>query len=166
MYQGDALTVSRPLRRYLGTCANAREHNKIREGLYRRLKLYFSRFKNALCPMPEKTGDAVETHGFLSDEIEGFRTIVSTTTPYKEWFDFAQELNLFGFHYHNGRTHSINDTQQMTITALFIRSHRRFKRNGSCGTRMIADEEGGDGHLLRVVLIECVRPYGSGTEEI
>jgi len=34
--------------------------------------------------MPEKQATPFETHGFLSDEIEGFRTIVSTTTPYKE----------------------------------------------------------------------------------
>ena len=68
-----------------------------------------------------------ETHGFLSDEIEGFRTIVRTKTPYKQWFGFAQELNLFGSVAIRAHTFDQRDTRQLTISALFIRSHQSLQ---------------------------------------
>ncbi len=68
-----------------------------------------------------------ETHGFFSDEIENFRAIVRTKSPYKEWFDFAQELNLFGSVAIRAYKFDQNDTQRMTISALFIRSHQSLQ---------------------------------------
>jgi hypothetical protein len=68
-----------------------------------------------------------ETHGFLSDEIEGFRTVVRTRAPYKQWFDFAQELNLFGSEAIRAHTFDQADTQRMAISALFIRSHQSLQ---------------------------------------
>jgi Family of unknown function (DUF5677) len=81
-----------------------------------------------------------ETYGFLSDEIDGFRTIIKTQSPYKEWFDFAQELNLFGSE--AIREHKFNqaDTQQMTVTALFIRSHQSFQAAMILGERGMIGE--------------------------
>ena len=68
-----------------------------------------------------------ETHGFLSDEIEGFRTVIRTRAPYQQWFDFAQELNLFGSQAIRAHTFDQTDTQRMTISALFIRSHQSLQ---------------------------------------
>ena len=77
--------------------------------------------------MWEKPMTPFETHGFLSDEIENFRAIVRTKSPFKEWFDFAQELNIFGSVAIRAHTFDQNDTQQMTISALFIRSHQSLQ---------------------------------------
>jgi hypothetical protein len=77
--------------------------------------------------MQTKQATPFETHGFLSDEIESFRKIVRTKKPYKEWFDFAQELNLFGSEAIRAHTFDQNDTQRMTISALFIRSHQSLQ---------------------------------------
>ena len=74
--------------------------------------------------MREKPATPFETHGYLSDEIDGFRTVVRTRAPYKEWFDFAQELNLFGSIAIRAFTFDQTNTQRMTISALFIRSHQ------------------------------------------
>ena len=92
-----------------------------------RLKAYCSRVKCALCPTREKQMSPFETHGFFSDEIENFRAIVRTKSPYKEWFDFAQELNLFGSVAIRAYKFDQNDTQRMTISALFIRSHQSLQ---------------------------------------
>jgi hypothetical protein len=92
-----------------------------------RLKAYCSRVNYALCPTRKQQMTRFETHGFLSDEIEGFRTVVRTKTPYKDWFDFAQELNLFGSVAIRTHTFDERDTQQMTISALFIRSHQSLQ---------------------------------------
>jgi Family of unknown function (DUF5677) len=92
--------------------------------LVARFKIYCLRVKNALCPTRVEKATPFETHGFLSDEIEGFRAVVRTRAPYKEWFDFAQELNLFGSVAIRAHTFDQTDTQRMTISALFIRSHQ------------------------------------------
>src|SRR3984893_11641650 len=92
-----------------------------------RVRIYCSRVKERLCPMQEKPATPFETHGYLSDEIDGFRTIIRTQTPYKEWFEFAQELNLFGSKAIRAHTFDQSDTRQMTITALFIRSHQSLQ---------------------------------------
>jgi hypothetical protein len=92
-----------------------------------RLKAYCSRIKDALCPTRASQATPFETHGFLSDEINRFRTVVRTTTPYKQWFDFAQELNLFGSEAIRAHRFDQNDTQTMTISALFIRSHQSLQ---------------------------------------
>jgi uncharacterized protein DUF5677 len=77
--------------------------------------------------MRAKQATPFETHGFLSDEIESFRKIVRTREPFKEWFGFAQELNLFGSEAIRAHTFDQNDTQRMTISALFIRSHQSLQ---------------------------------------
>jgi hypothetical protein len=92
--------------------------------LIARLKAYCSRIMGALCPTRVSQVTPFETHGFLSDEINRFRKVVRTTTPYKQWFDFAQELNLFGSEVIRAHKFDQNDTQTMTISALFIRSHQ------------------------------------------
>ena len=46
-------------------------------------------------------------------------------TPYKEWFEFAQELNLFGSK--AIRAHTFDQSDTRTITALFIRSHQSLQ---------------------------------------
>jgi Family of unknown function (DUF5677) len=99
----------------------------VRTDLIDRLKAYCSRIKGALFPTRASQATPFETHGFLSDEIDGFRTVVRTRTPYKEWFDFAQELNLFGSVAIRAHTFDQNDTQRMTISALFIRSHQSLQ---------------------------------------
>jgi hypothetical protein len=77
--------------------------------------------------MRAKQATPFETHGFLSDEIESFRKIVRTREPFKEWFGFAQELNLFGSEAIRAHTFDQNDTQRMTISALFIRAHQSLQ---------------------------------------
>jgi len=104
--------------------ASARDYIK---ALVARLRVYCSRVKETLCPSRTKQATPFETHGFLSDEIDRFRAVVRTRTPYKEWFDFAQELNLFGSVAIRAHTFNQNDTQQMTISALFIRSHQSLQ---------------------------------------
>ncbi len=97
------------------------------KALIARLKAYCSRIKDARCPTRANQATPFETHGFLSDEIIRFRTAVRTTTPYKQWFDFAQELNLFGSEAIRAHKFDQNDTQTMTISALFIRSHQSLQ---------------------------------------
>ncbi len=103
---------------------SAREYIK---ALIARLRAYCSRVKEAFCPTQTKQTTPFETHGFLSNEIDGFRNVVRTSTPYKEWFDFTQELNLFGSEAIRTHTFDQNDTQRMTISALFIRSHQSLQ---------------------------------------
>jgi uncharacterized protein DUF5677 len=104
--------------------ASARECIK---ALIARLRAYCSRVKEAFCPTRTKQATPFETHGFLSDEIDGFCSIVRTRTPHKEWFDFAQELNLFGSEAVRAHTFDQNDTQRIMISALFIRSHQSLQ---------------------------------------
>ena len=105
-----------------------------------RLKTYRSRIRSALCPARAKRTTPFETYGYLSDEIDGFRTVVRTKAPYKQWFDFAQELNLFGSEAIRAHKFDQSDTQQMTISALFIRTHQSLQAAMVLSERgMIAD---------------------------
>jgi hypothetical protein len=101
--------------------------NKYVKALIARLNAYCPRIKDALCPTRASQDTPFETHGFLSDEINRFRKVVRTVTPYKKWFDFAQELNLFGSEAIRAHKFDQNDTQTMTISALFIRSHQSLQ---------------------------------------
>jgi hypothetical protein len=97
------------------------------KALIAHLKVHCLRINDALRSTRAKQATPFETHGFLSDEIDGFRTVVRTRAPYKQWFDFAQELNLFGSEAIRTHTFSQTDTQRMTISALFIRSHQSLQ---------------------------------------
>jgi hypothetical protein len=92
-----------------------------------RFKTYCARIRSAICPTRTSRATSFETHGYLSDEIGRFHTVVRTKAPYKQWFDFAQELNLFGSEAIRAYTFDQSDTQRMTLSALFIRSHQSLQ---------------------------------------
>jgi hypothetical protein len=65
------------------------------------------------------------TQGFLADGR--FRTAVREIPDYKVWFDYAADLNRLGLDLLHDLTVSADDSQRVTITALFIRAHHSFQ---------------------------------------
>jgi hypothetical protein len=91
------------------------------------LTRFWSWVRTAVFIPPTRHRTVFETHGFLSDEIDTFRTVVRTKNPYRQWFEFAGELNLYGSEAIRAHRFNERDTQRMTISALFIRSHQSLQ---------------------------------------
>jgi hypothetical protein len=68
-----------------------------------------------------------DAQGFLSPAIASFRTPVRQVAVYKQWFDFAEELNRLGLDMLRDHEVPRDDNQRVTIAALFVRAHQSFQ---------------------------------------
>ncbi|MFI4998283.1 MAG: DUF5677 domain-containing protein [Reyranellales bacterium] len=67
------------------------------------------------------------TDGFLSPTIDRFRTSMRKVPTYRQWFEFAEDLNRLGIDMQRDRDIPRNDNQKLTIAALFVRAHQSFQ---------------------------------------
>ena len=65
--------------------------------------------------------------GFLSQSMEAFSTSLRNENTYRQWFDFARELNRFGIGILDNLQVPRHDNQRVTICALFTRAHQSFQ---------------------------------------
>jgi hypothetical protein len=68
-----------------------------------------------------------QTDGFFSKEIDHFRQTVRTTTPFREWFDYALGLNRIGLDLLRTATTPRSDSALLTMHTLFVRAHQSFQ---------------------------------------
>lgn len=67
------------------------------------------------------------THGFLSPDIEKFRSTIRNVPTYKVWFEFGDELNRLGLDMLQGLDVPLTDNQRLMISALFVRAHKSLQ---------------------------------------
>jgi hypothetical protein len=65
--------------------------------------------------------------GFLSSSMTGFTATLRQVPAYKQWFDFAEDLNRLGHDMLEGHETFPTDNQLLVISALFIRAHQSFQ---------------------------------------
>jgi hypothetical protein len=65
------------------------------------------------------------THGFMF--AGSFRATVREVSDYKRWFTYADDLNRLGLDMLQDLTVADNDSQRVTIAALFVRAHHSFQ---------------------------------------
>jgi hypothetical protein len=65
------------------------------------------------------------TQGFLFDGR--FRAALKKVPEFNDWFAYADELNRLGLDMLQDLTVAPDDTQRVTITALFVRAHHSFQ---------------------------------------
>ncbi len=70
---------------------------------------------------------AFSQDGYLSPEIEQLSRTLRNTEPYRQWFNFADELNRFGIGILDNLQVPRHDQQRVTICALFVRAHQSFQ---------------------------------------
>jgi Family of unknown function (DUF5677) len=70
---------------------------------------------------------SLETHGFLSPDIERFRLAVRATEPFKKWFEFADDLVEVGSGILKEHEVSRHDNQQLLLSGFFIRAHQALQ---------------------------------------
>jgi len=68
-----------------------------------------------------------EIDGFFSPELEQFRDAVRSTSPTKEWFDYALDLNRIGFDLLRSATTTPTEKAAFAIHGLFVRTHQSFQ---------------------------------------
>lgn len=67
------------------------------------------------------------TDGFLSPEIERFRSYVRNNDPSKSWFDLADDLNHLSLELLQKHQTPLDDPQRFTFSGLFVRAHQSFQ---------------------------------------
>jgi hypothetical protein len=65
--------------------------------------------------------------GFLSPDVEAFRTAVRTSPRYAVWFEFAEELIREGLDILANHEVRRGDNQQLLLSGLFVRAHQSFQ---------------------------------------
>ncbi len=65
--------------------------------------------------------------GFLSPELEKFRTALRGIPAYRAWFEFGDDLNRLGHEMLDGRDVPLDDNQRLTIAGLFVRAHKSLQ---------------------------------------
>jgi Family of unknown function (DUF5677) len=68
-----------------------------------------------------------ETKGFLSPEMDSFRTTVRGRSPTKPWFELADDMNKLGLDMLKGHQIPLNDNPRLLIGAFFLRTHKSFQ---------------------------------------
>jgi hypothetical protein len=59
--------------------------------------------------------------------MEKFRATLRSVPAYKQWFEFAEDLNSLGLQMLDGLNVTLNDNQRLTIAALFVRAHKSLQ---------------------------------------
>jgi Family of unknown function (DUF5677) len=67
------------------------------------------------------------TQGFLSPELEKFRTALRGIPAYRAWFEFGDDLNRLGHEMLDGLDVPLDDNQRLTIAGLFVRAHKSLQ---------------------------------------
>ena len=68
-----------------------------------------------------------QRHGFLSQELDAFRTAVRGQPPTKPWFELADDLNRLGLDMLNAHETPLDDNARLLIAAFFVRAHKSFQ---------------------------------------
>jgi len=72
----------------------------------------------------ELTGDGFSALGFLSSEIDSFRTAIREWTPARAWFELGDELTGLGLQLLRDHETPLHDNQRFCIATLFVRTHQ------------------------------------------
>jgi hypothetical protein len=65
--------------------------------------------------------------GFLSSDMDYFRTVLRTVPEYQLWFAFAEDLVRLGLDMLNGLETPRDDPQRLAMSPLFVRTHQSFQ---------------------------------------
>jgi len=68
-----------------------------------------------------------EIDGFFSPDIDRFRHSVTTTSPFKEWFEYARGLNRIGLDLLNRATTPLSDRRLFAMYGHFVRTNQTFQ---------------------------------------